>query len=116
MTGFVIKDSGKREEFAGGMQRDVTDGKVDFELPLNGPMFDRWAIHLTKGEVKYPDPDYGTPNWTRATDTKALIRFRKSAVRHFRQWLRGDLDEDHAAALFFNVNGYEFVKSKLGEE
>ena len=108
---FVVKDSGQRVNFESGMVRDVATDKIDYELPLNGPMFDRWADHLTKGAVKYPDPVPGAANWMRASGVEEQIRFRKSAVRHFRQWLRGDTDEDHAAAIFFNVNGFEYVNT-----
>lgn len=112
---FTIKDSGERAQFAGGMVRDTTTDKIDYELPLNGPMFDRWAAHLTKGAQKYPDVSLGVPNWTLASGDEERIRFRKSAMRHFRQWLRGDTDEDHAAAVFFNINGYEYVKARQQE-
>ena len=110
--GFVVKDSGERREFVSGMVRDTDDNKPDIELIFNGPMTDRWAEHLTKGAKKYPDVQPGVPNWTLAEGDAERIRFRKSAVRHFRQWLRGDVDEDHAAAVFFNINGYEYVKAK----
>ena len=113
---FTVKDSGKRQKFASGMQRDTTDDKVDFELIFNGPMADRWAAHLTKGAEKYPDPEPGEANWMRANGKAELVRFRKSAVRHFRQWLRGDRDEDHAAAVFFNINGAEYVRDKINEK
>lgn len=112
---FVIKDSGARQSFQSGMVRDTQDGKADFTRTLDGPMFDRWAMHLTKGEKKYPDVTPGVPNWTLAAGTEELIRFKKSAFRHFRQWLRGDTDEDHAAAVFFNINGAEYVKEKLAK-
>lgn len=112
---FTIKDSGARQTFASGMVRDTQDNKADFTRVLDGPMFDRWATHLTKGEKKYPDVTPGVPNWTLADGEAELIRFKKSAFRHFRQWLRGDVDEDHAAACYFNINGYEYVKSKLGK-
>jgi hypothetical protein len=112
--GFIVKDSGKRAQFNSGMVRDTTEGKPDFELIFNGPMADRWAAHLTKGAMKYPDPTPGTPNWMLADGQEEMIRFRKSAVRHFRQWLRGDVDEDHAAAVYFNINGFEYVKKKVG--
>src|SRR6185369_12162824 len=92
------------------------EGKSDVELIFNGPMADRWAEHLTKGAKKYPDVEIGVPNWTLAAGKEEMIRFRKSAVRHFRQWFRGDRDEDHAAATFFNINGYEYVKEKLDRE
>lgn len=106
---FVIKDSGERQQFASGMVRDTQDDKTDFSRLLDGPMFDRWAAHLTKGEKKYKDIAPGVPNWTLANGKAEYVRFRKSAFRHFRQWLRGDRDEDHAAAVFFNINGAEYV-------
>jgi hypothetical protein len=110
---FTVKDSGERQDFASGMVRDTTTGKADVELIFNGPMADRWAEHLTKGAQKYPDVSPGVPNWTLARGVEEMIRFRKSAVRHFRQWLHGDRDEDHAAAVFFNINGFEYVRARL---
>lgn len=110
---FVIKDSGKRQVFKSGMVRDIQDDKTDFTRVLDGPMFDRWADHLTTGEKKYPDTSPGIPNWTLASGEAELVRFKESAFRHIRQWLRGNTDEDHAAAVFFNINGAEYVKAKL---
>lgn len=105
---FTIKDSGQRTEFASGMVRDVTEGKVDYSLLRDGPMFLRWAIHLTKGAVKY-----AKRNWTKAAGQEEYERFKESAARHFEQWINGDTDEDHAAAVFFNINGAEYVKGRL---
>jgi hypothetical protein len=107
MSGFAVKDSGARQQFASGMQRDVTEGKTDYSLVLDGPMFERWAAHLTKGAVKYEKR-----NWMKADGSEEYVRFKESAFRHFLQWYRGDTDEDHAAAVFFNVNGAEYVKAK----
>jgi hypothetical protein len=104
---FVVKDSGAREEYASGMVRDTQDGKPDFLLVRSGPMLERWAEHLTKGAAKY-----GLDNWTLASSEEELRRFRSSAARHFEQWLAGDRDEDHAAAVFFNVNASEYVLDK----
>ena len=112
MSRFEVKDSGKREEFEGGMVRDTEEGKVDYSTILNGPMFERWAAHLTKAEKKYNDVAPGVPNWTLARGTKEYVRFKKSALRHFIQWFRGDCDEDHAAAVFFNINGAEYLRGK----
>lgn len=112
-SAFTIKDSGRRTEFSSGMVRDIADDKIDYELVFNGPMLKRWAEHLTKGNAKYPDPEPGKANWMRAAGVEEAVRFRKSAVRHFVQWLMGATDEDHASALLFNVNGYEFVKEKM---
>ncbi len=104
----AVKDSGKRQEFAGGMVRDVTEGKIDYSLVFDGPMFERWAAHLTEGAKKYQ-----ARNWLLACDVETRERFRSSAVRHFVQWLRGDDDEDHAAAVFFNLNGHAYVADRL---
>lgn len=49
----------------------------------------------------------------KAAGLEEMERFRESAARHFFQWMRGDTDEDHAAAVVFNLNGYEYVKDKL---
>lgn len=111
---FTIKDSGARQEFSGGMVRDTTEGKVDFLNVRFGPMLRRWAAHLTKGRQKYPDVALGTPNWTLAEGEAELLRARESAARHFEQWLAGDVDEDHAAAVYFNINLAEYVKEKMG--
>jgi hypothetical protein len=107
MMGYTVKDSGRRHEFESGMVRDVTDGKTDYALVLDGPMFERWAVHLTKGAAKY---DKG--NWLKAEGNAEYQRFKESAFRHFLQWYRGETDEDHAAAVFFNVNGAEYVSGK----
>ena len=108
-SSFIVKDSGKRQEFSGGMVRDVTEGKIDYSLVLDGPMFKRWATHLTNGAKKY-----SKRNWMKAQGQEEADRFKESALRHFLQWYWGETDEDHASATYFNINGYETVKEKLG--
>jgi hypothetical protein len=105
---FEVKDSGERMVFASGMMRDLSIDKTDYSLIYDGPMLDRWAELLTKGAVKY-DPR----NWMKASGDAEYERFRSSAARHFRQWFRGDVDEDHAAAVYFNINGAEYVKGRM---
>lgn len=102
---FEVKDSGERLEFESGMVRDTNEGKIRYDLVLDGPMFERWAEHLTKGTTKYE-----ARNWMKAEGEAELNRFRESALRHFIQWYRGDTDEDHGAAVFFNINGAEYTK------
>lgn len=116
MAGYEIKDSGKREEYKSGMVRDTQEGKTIWTKVLEGPMFRRWAIHLTNGARKYPDNADGTGNWTRANSDAELARFRQSAFRHFLQWIEGETDEDHAAAVYFNINCAEYVKARISEE
>jgi hypothetical protein len=112
---FVVKDSGERVEYASGMRRDTQEGKTMFSLPFAGPMFKRWAVHLTKGAVKY-----GKNNWQLAGSNPSSAqdeyeRFRESAARHFVQWFDDERDEDHAAAVFFNINAAEYVRDRIAE-
>lgn len=104
---FKIKDSGQRVKFTAGMVRDVTEGKINYLLLRDGPMFKRWAQHLTNGAKKY-----SKRNWMKASGDEEMDRFKESAARHMEQWLAGETDEDHASAVMFNINGYEYIKSK----
>lgn len=113
---FTVKDEGRRELFASGMVREPDNGKIDYTRIMDGPMYDRWAFHLSKGAIKYPDIKPGVANWLLADSEIELIRAKKSAARHFRQWIGGDLDEDHAAALFFNINEVEYIKDKMNKK
>lgn len=109
LPGFVTKDSGNRQEFTSGMVRDTNLDKQRPDLVLDGPMFLRWVALMTRGAQKYT-----ARNWMQASGQPELDRFRESAVRHFIQWYFGiEAEEDHAAAIFFNINGYEYVKEKL---
>lgn len=105
---FTVKDSGERMKFDSGMVRDLTTGKIKWHLIRSGPMHERWAVHLTKGAEKY-----GDDNWLKANGPEELKRFKESADRHFNQWIAGEVDEDHAAAVFFNINGAEYVEGRL---
>lgn len=104
---FTTKDSGKREEYASGMRRDTQEGKPDYTL-LDPAFLKRWAELMVRGAEKY-----GRDNWRKANSVVELIRFKSSAFRHFMQWINGDTDEDHAAAVAFNIAAAEYVKTKL---
>lgn len=113
---FVTKDSGKRQDYKSGMRRDTQEGKPDFSLLLAGlpyedEMITRWAGLMTRGAEKY-----GRRNWQLAESAEELERFRASAFRHFIQWMTGNEDEDHASAVFFNINASEYVKHKLDQK
>ena len=107
MADFQTKDSGVREQFAGGMVRDTQAGKPRFDLIEDGMLW-RWAALMGRGAEKY-----GDDNWRLAQGEAELKRFKASAFRHFMQWLRGDQDEDHAAAVFFNVAGAEWLAGRI---
>lgn len=109
MSEFETKDSGERQQFSSGMQRDTTTGKVRFDLAADGPMLRRYAELMTRGAQKYD-----ARNWMKASGQEELERFRESAFRHFMLWWEGDRSEDHAAAVIFNLNGAEYVHGNLG--
>lgn len=103
---FETKDSGKREEYESGMRRDTQEDKPRYDL-IWEPMLTRWAELMHRGAEKY-----GDNNWMLANSEEEAQRFKASAWRHFVQWTRGDRDEDHAAAVMFNVAAYEYVESR----
>jgi hypothetical protein len=63
---------------------------------------------LGRGAEKYSDR-----NWERASGSEELDRFKSSAQRHLMQWVTGECDEDHAAAVVFNLLAYETIKWKM---
>jgi hypothetical protein len=151
---FVVKDSGKRQEFEGGMMREPQDDKLRYDLAFDGPLFwamyggkyeglikaakdwydhkgldkaarvvfelalitdggldaiiDRYTILMMRGAIKYSEG-----NWLKAQGEAELKRFVASFSRHLVKYLRGETDEDHLAAIFFNLNGAEYVLGKL---
>lgn len=114
--GYVTKDSGKRQDYASGMRRDVQEGKPRFDLllvdgvPFEEQFLTRWASLMERGAVKY-----GERNWQLANSQEELDRFRASAIRHLMQWATGDVSEDHAAATAFNLLAYETTKRRVAE-
>ena len=108
-TGFTIKTSGEKMAFESGMVRDNEDTKTDFTNRLHGPMLRRWAEHLTKAKSNYPDVAPEVPNWTIGDGDEEYYRFRRSLFRHTMDYLEGKRDEDHAAAIFFNIDGAERI-------
>lgn len=114
---FETKDSGQRVEFDSGMVRDSQAGKARFDLiipqgvPYGDQMLTRLALLLQRGSEKY-----SARNWEQANSEKELARFKESAFRHFMQWLTGEDDEDHAAAVLFGVLAHETTAWKLDHE
>lgn len=112
-----MNDSGNRTEFANGMVREVNPEKPAFHLmmPLGVPydeqFLTRIAKHMQKGALKYADR-----NWEKGISLEVLERARASAMRHMIQWMSDETDEDHAAAVFFNLMQAEYVKYKLKEQ
>lgn len=111
MNDFITKDSGERQQFSTGMKRDVQTDKPRYDLIGSGWMLiKRWAELMGRGAIKY-----GELNFEKAATEEELRRFKASALRHMIQWFHGEVDEDHAAAVCFNLAGAEMVKVKLKE-
>lgn len=127
LADFIVRDSGKREEFTGGMVRDTAAGKLRPDLVRDGPMLLRWIKLMTAGAVKY-----AARNWMKGTGQAEYDRALESADRHFNTWItwRKDgvniedpdnpttepLKEDHCAAVYFNLNQVEYLADKTGTQ
>ena len=91
---FVVKDSGERQKFSTGAQRDVQAGKGRFDL-IPCEAMSRLAKHFENGAVKY-----GDSNWAKGIP---LNRYLDSAFRHLYKFMDGQRDEDHAIAAAWNI-------------
>lgn len=93
---FITKDSGKRVDFETGATRDVNFGK-GYYFCISPHAIERLAKLLERGADKY-----GVCNYRLGIK---LSRYVDSALRHLFQFLEGQEDEDHLAAVLFNISG-----------
>ena len=113
---FTTLDSGVRARYDSGMVRDTQEGKARFDLlrprgvPYAFQFMTRVADLMTRGAVKY-----GFRNWEAANSLEEIERFEGSAERHMQQWLAGEDDEDHAAAVVFNLLAAETTRWRLSQ-
>lgn len=107
---YLTLDSGQRVDYPSGMRRDVDTGKPRYDL-IPRFMLRRLAELYARGAVKY-----GEDNYTLADSEAEWRRFRASAFRHFMQWMDDERDEDHGAAVFFNIAAAEMVARKLEDQ
>jgi hypothetical protein len=116
MNDYQTKHGDEREQYSSGMQRDAEKGKPRFDLiiPLEVPYDDQLLTRIAKlyqrGAEHYEDR-----NWERGAGQEELDRARSSAFRHFMQWFTGEKDEDHAAAVFFNIQAAEYFERRMGQ-
>ena len=92
-----VEDSGKRQEFPTGSVRDTREHKGRFDL-IAPYALTRLAQHYENGAVKY-----GDRNWEKGQN---LSRYLDSAMRHLVKYLGGSREEDHLAAVAWNVFSY----------
>jgi len=89
-----VCDSGVREDFPTGSQRDTRAGKGRYDL-LPAYAIGRLARHYENGARKYRDR-----NWEKG---QPVSRYLDSALRHQFRWLDGSRGEDHLAAAVWNL-------------
>lgn len=89
-----IHDSGKRQQFETGAVRDTADDKP--RPDLISPFFsERLGEWLRKGAQKY-----SARNWEKGIPNSRCLA---SLERHLVKFKQGKVDEDHEAAIAFNI-------------
>lgn len=94
MTDFQTKDSGERQKFDTGAQRDTQTGKPRYDL-IPSKALERVAGLYARGAEKYDEW-----NWAKGIP---VSRNLASLDRHLNQYIQGDRDEDHLAAVVWNA-------------
>ncbi|WP_412079165.1 dATP/dGTP diphosphohydrolase domain-containing protein [Streptomyces xanthophaeus] len=77
-------------------------------VPFGGQLFTPCAALVERGAQKC-----SSRNWEKADSVAQLERMRASAFRHFMQWLTGETDEDHAAAIVFDLLAAETTAYRI---
>lgn len=103
-------------DYEGGGEREVQGDRPRFDLlmpdavPYNSQLLTRIAIHMAKGAEKY-----SARNWEKFQGHEELERAQAALGRHFMQYMTDDDtdDEDHAAAIYFNIMAIEYIKGKI---
>lgn len=93
---YELQDGGDRQTFQSGAMREPEDGKLRYDLIPPEPLR-RLALNMTKGAEKY-----GPHNWNKGMPTSRML---SAAMRHLEQARMGMTDEDHLAAVVFNIFG-----------
>lgn len=99
-----VQASGQMTKFETGAVRDIQGGKGRFDLIPAYPMW-RLARHFENGAKKYDDD-----NWKKGIP---LRTYMNSANRHWQKLMAGWVDEDHAAAIMWNICGFIWTKKMI---
>ena len=101
---FQIKDSGEREKFESGAQRDKIKGKGRYDL-ISLILLERLAKWSELGIEKYE-----CHNWRKGIP---LTSYLSSASHHLGCLCEGLGDEDHAAAVVWNMQGFMWTLNEI---
>ena len=89
-----MRHSDSKTTFDTGAQRDTAEGKGRPSL-ISPVLIHRLGVILEKGAEHY-----GADNWMKGMPYR---RTADSMIRHIYQWLAGDTEEDHLAAVCFGA-------------
>lgn len=93
--------------FATGANRDVDDGKLDYEGFMSPAVIERFAEYMHKNRFLRDGTVRDSDNWQKGIPRDVYM---KSAFRHFMDMWKGHrkgaVEEEALCALVFNVMGY----------
>lgn len=101
---FIVNNGGEQTEFDTGARRDTQKGKTRYDL-IHPLLLERLADHLAKGAAYY-----GEGNWEKGIP---ISNCYASMFRHMMAWRNGEREEDHLAAIVFNVMAIMFVEREV---
>lgn len=108
----VNSRDGKITRFKSGAIRDSQKGKVDFVETISFTAHHRYAKYMTGKKKKY-----GVGNFKKGIPIES---YEKSLLRHIDMYFRNkyeggtdELNEDHLAAIRFNVDGIMHEEERL---
>ncbi|MFA5395524.1 MAG: dATP/dGTP diphosphohydrolase domain-containing protein [Methanogenium sp.] len=103
-----LQDSGEREQYVDGSAiREPETGKGRYDL-ISPIALHRLAVHYERGTKKYADR-----NWEKGIP---LSRLLSSAARHLNKLIAGMEDEDHAAAVAWNIFAFIHIKEMINRD
>lgn len=104
-------------EFDGGGVRSSDDGKPMFDMLLvshleyDEQVLTRAALRMAEGAETY-----GARNFEKFADSDALERCKSSLLRHVFQYIAGETDEDHLAAVVCNAVILSSVEKRVRDD
>lgn len=105
---FITKNSGKKEKFDSGYQRDSQEGKTRYDLIPTEPLKRLAGLYERGAKL------YGPNNWRKGAP---FSRMYASLFRHLMQFREGDETEDHLSAILWNTIAIMYYQEmiKLGK-
>jgi len=106
---FETKDTGARREFETGSRRDSDEGKALIRRipPL---VRERLGALYQRGAAKYGDAGDPVENWKKG---QPLHEYLESLHRHLLEIEKGNEDEDHEAAVLWNMAAFMWTKQQI---